>query len=139
MNVLSFILFPIFTSNQDVITLADKMLLMAFFIEKGRTLNLIFISALRTAGDVKYPLVMGMISMAIMGVGMSYVFAIVLGLGLLGVFIGFALDELTRGLLNMLKFKSKSVVSNQINIKKRVIWTLFIICCIALLKHARRL
>jgi Na+-driven multidrug efflux pump len=41
-------------------------------------------------------------------VGMSYVFAIVLGLGLLGVFIGFALDELTRGLLNMLKFKSKA-------------------------------
>jgi Na+-driven multidrug efflux pump len=108
MNALSFILFPIFTPNQEVIRLARQMLLMAFFVETGRTLNLIFISALRTAGDVKYPLVMGMISMAIMGVGMSYVFAIILGLGLLGVFIGFAFDELTRGLLNMLKFKSKA-------------------------------
>jgi putative MATE family efflux protein len=108
MNVLSFILFPIFTTNQDVITLARQMLLMAFFIEIGRTFNLIFISALRTAGDVRYPLVMGMMSMAIMGVGMSYIFAIILGLGLLGVFIGFALDELTRGLLNMLKFKTKA-------------------------------
>ena len=108
MNLLSFLLFPIFTSNQEVIDLARMMLLMAFLVETGRTLNLIFITALRTSGDVRYPLVMGMISMAVMGVGMSYVFAIVLGFGLIGVFIGFALDELTRGLLNMLKFRSKA-------------------------------
>ncbi len=108
MNALSFLLFPIFTSNQDVIDLARMMLLMAFFVETGRTLNLIFITALRTAGDVRYPFVLGMISMAVMGVGMSYVFSIVLGFGLIGVFIGFALDEITRGLLNMFKFRSKA-------------------------------
>ena len=108
MNIFSGYLFTIFTSNEEVIALARKMLWMAFFVETGRTLNLIFINALRTAGDVRYPLYMGMISMALMGVGMSYVFGIILGFGLIGVFIGFALDELTRGLLNMFKFKSKA-------------------------------
>ena len=108
MNIFSGYLFTIFTSNEEVIELARKMLWMAFFVETGRTLNLIFINALRTAGDVRYPLYMGMISMALMGVGMSYVFGIILGFGLIGVFIGFALDELTRGLLNMFKFKSKA-------------------------------
>ena len=108
MNLFSGYLFTIFTSNEEVISLARRMLWMAYFVETGRTLNLIFINALRTAGDVRYPLFMGMISMAIMGVGMSYVFGIVLGFGLIGVFIGFALDELTRGLLNMFKFKSKA-------------------------------
>lgn len=48
------------------------------------------------------------LTMAVMGVGMSYIFAIILGLGLLGVFIGFALEELTRGLVNMLKFITKA-------------------------------
>ena len=108
MNIFSGYLFTIFTSNEEVISLARKMLWMAFLVETGRTLNLIFINALRTAGDVRYPLFMGMISMTLMGVGMSYVFGIVLGFGLIGVFIGFALDELTRGLLNMFKFKSKA-------------------------------
>ena len=41
----------------------------------------------------KKPMRHSYLTMAVMGVGMSYIFAIILGFGLLGVFIGFALDE----------------------------------------------
>lgn len=78
------------------------------FCRNWKNVKPYFITALRTASDDKYPLFMVMISMDIMGVGMSYVSVIILGLGLLAVFIGFAVDELTRGILNMLNFKTKA-------------------------------
>ena len=68
-------------------------------LEPGRTFNLVVINALRATGDARYPVMAGAASMLVILAGGSAFFGLVLGLGLPGVWIAYALDEWVRGLL----------------------------------------
>jgi putative MATE family efflux protein len=113
-NLSSPYLMRLFTSNEVIIEMGQKTLWLAFGIETGRTMNLVFISALRTAGETIFPLIMGTTSMFLVAVLGSYLFGVSLGLGIFGVFIATMLDELTRGTSNMLKFMKKSWMNLEI-------------------------
>jgi Na+-driven multidrug efflux pump len=68
-------------------------------LEPGRTFNLVVINALRAAGDARYPVQVGAVSMAVVLAGGSWLLGSVLGWGLVGVWIAYAADEWLRGLL----------------------------------------
>lgn len=104
----------IYTSDTVIIKLATDVLWMVFFLETGRLHNLIFIGALRAAGDTVFILITGVIIMFSLHVGLGYVFTYILNLGLLGILMASALDELTRGLVNMIRFKSKKWMKIQL-------------------------
>lgn len=89
----------LFTSNPDVIQLGKKIMFIAIFLEIGRTVNLVVISSMKAAGDVKFPTAIGIISMWSLAVGMAYVLGIWCNLGLVGVWIALALDEIFRGIV----------------------------------------
>ena len=100
-------LIGIYTDNPEIIAIGAATLAVDAFLEPGRTFNIVFINGLRGAGDVIFPVVMAMISMWILGVGVGYFFAVVMGLGLPGFWIGFALDEWVRGFSMYLRWRSK--------------------------------
>lgn len=100
-------LIGIYTDNSEIIAIGAATLAVDAFLEPGRTFNIVFINGLRGAGDVIFPVVMAMISMWILGVGVGYFFAVVLGFGLPGFWIGFALDEWVRGFSMYLRWRSK--------------------------------
>ncbi len=75
------------------------LLFGSLLLESGRAFNLVFISALKAAGDVKFPVQMGILSMWGVGVVMSYVLGIHWGYGVLGAWLAVALDEWVRGLI----------------------------------------
>jgi Na+-driven multidrug efflux pump len=54
---------------------------------------------LRAAGDARYPVGAGALSMAVVLAGGSWFFGLVLGWGLPGVWLAYAADEWVRGLL----------------------------------------
>jgi putative MATE family efflux protein len=56
-------------------------------------------AALRAAGDVKYTMTVSVISMWVFRIGLGYIFAIVLKLGVLGVWMGMYSDWIVRGAL----------------------------------------
>ncbi|MBB6453691.1 putative MATE family efflux protein [Salirhabdus euzebyi] len=111
-------LFGIFTDNQDIITIGAQLLFLTIILEPGRAFNLVVIGSLRAAGDVRFPVYMGILSMWGVSVTLSYFLGIVLGLGLIGIWISFIADEWLRGLIMLRRWKSrvwerKSFVGNR--------------------------
>jgi len=100
-------LFRIFTDNQTIIENGTFLLMLTIILEPGRAFNLILINALRAAGDARFPVYMGIMSMWGIGVPIAYLFAIKLELGLVGVWISFIVDEWLRGILMYLRWRSR--------------------------------
>jgi Na+-driven multidrug efflux pump len=62
-------------------------------------LNLIVINALRATGDARFPVVAGVASMIFIMAGGAWLLGVYFGLGLIGVWIAYTLDEWARGLI----------------------------------------
>ena len=89
------------------------------FIEIGRCLNMTFVSSLKAAGDYMFPLIVGLLTMWLIGVPMGYIWGNVIGFGLAGVFMGTAFDECIRGLIVMYYWYKKKWVGKSVVDKKR--------------------
>ncbi|MBP2001242.1 putative MATE family efflux protein [Paenibacillus shirakamiensis] len=87
-----------FTTNQTVIKEGKILIGISLILELGRTFNLILTSSLRGAGDIQFPVVVGMFSMWGIGASASFYLGSYLGLGLVGIWIAACLDEWIRGL-----------------------------------------
>lgn len=99
-------IFGIFTLEGKIINLGASVLLINLLLEPGRTVNLILINALRAAGDVKFPIVIGIFSQWIVGVAVSYLLAVVFKLGLQGMWLALAMDEWIRAISMYLRWRS---------------------------------
>ena len=97
----------IFTADTAVIALGSNLLLINLLLEFGRASNLVLIACLRGAGDVFYPTLCAIFSMIFISTLGSYFFAVVLDLGIYGLWIANAADECLRGILMLLRWKSK--------------------------------
>ncbi len=101
-------LFGLFTNNESIITLGSQVILLSFFLETGRTCNLVIINSLRASGDAKFPVYMGLISMVCMSLPLGYVLVFQLHLGLAGVWIATAFDEWVRAVIMFFRWKSRA-------------------------------
>jgi Na+-driven multidrug efflux pump len=88
-----------FTKDAHIIYMATILLWLTIIVELGRTFNLIVINALRAAGDARYPMLVGLVSMPLVMAGGGWLLAIPLGLGLVGLWLAYAADEWLRGML----------------------------------------
>lgn len=88
--------FGLFTENEEIIALGTSVLLTNFILEAGRSHNLVLVNALRAAGDVRFPLYIGLVSMWLFSVGFSWLLGIQFGWGLHGIWIALGLDECCR-------------------------------------------
>ena len=95
-----------FTDNQDIIRMGVWVFFVDIFLEVGRTSNIFAGSTLRATGDTVYPFVVGVIFQWSVAVGVSYVIGIPLGFGLVGMWVGFALDENIRGVILLRRWRS---------------------------------
>jgi len=105
----------IFRPGAEVCQMAFGVLAVALIHEPGRNFNVIIIPALKGAGDVRFPVYVGMAFMWGVGVVLAYVFGIVLGWGLLGICAAMAVDEWSRGIVIFFRWrggrwKTKSLV-----------------------------
>lgn len=98
----------VFTNDQTIINLGSILLLITIVLEPGRAFNLVIGNALRGAGDVRYPVIMGVLSMWLISVPLCYILGIVLKMGLPGIWLAFATDEWTRGIIMMMRWKSRT-------------------------------
>lgn len=107
---LNFIKNPVvalFTKDREIASLTAKLLLFSIYIEFGRSLNLIYVGALKGAGDVKFPVFYGIFSMWGIMVFLSWLLGIKFGLGIVGCWLGTGTDETTRGIVMLLRWKNK--------------------------------
>ncbi|KAB2330913.1 MATE family efflux transporter [Bacillus mesophilum] len=99
-------LLGIFTSNPEIIETGAFLILLTIILEPGRSFNLVVINSLRAAGDVKFPVYIGILSMWGVSVSLSYLLGIHFGLGLTGIWIAFIADEWLRGILMLFRWRS---------------------------------
>ena len=83
------------------------MLVYSILIEFGRSLNLIYVGALKGSGDVKFPVLYGILSMWGIMVFLSWLLGLKLGMGVIGCWLGIGLDETTRGFVMLVRWKGK--------------------------------
>ena len=104
------------TDNQEIIQLAKDVLFIEIFLEIGRGANIVLVQCLQAAGDIRIPVFVGVFGMWIFAVSLSYYFGIVLGWGLVGVWVAMAIDEIIRALIFVWrwqsnKWKGRSLIS----------------------------
>jgi len=95
-----------FTDNPEIIAMGVWVLVIDWFLEIGRTSNIFAVGTLRATGDAIYPVIIAIIFNWFIAVGLSYVIGIPLGFGLVGMWVGFALDENIRGIILMRRWRS---------------------------------
>ncbi|WP_251550971.1 MATE family efflux transporter [Neobacillus muris] len=86
-----------FTSDPSIIAVGLPVLWAIIFVEPGRATNIVLMGSLKSAGDVRFPVIIGIISMWGVAVSLSYLLGVHLGLGLLGVWLAQGADEWLRG------------------------------------------
>jgi putative MATE family efflux protein len=106
-SLLSKQLLSIFTDNQEIIALGSILIFFTLILEPGRSFNLVFVGSLRAAGDAKFPVFVGILSMWGVSVTLAYLLGITFGLGLVGIWIAFIVDEWLRGLIMLRRWRSR--------------------------------
>ena len=103
------------TDDPWIIATGASILWVEVMLENGRALNFFGVNALRSTGDIYYPVIVGIIVMWAIQVVGSYFFGITMGWGLIAMWAVFALDENIRGFIflrrwNSMKWSGKSFV-----------------------------
>lgn len=101
-SILSFL-----TSNEEIIRLGTIIFFIDIILDIGRVGNIFATGTLRSTGDAVYPVIIGIFFQWSIAVGVSYLLGITFGLGLIGMWIGFTLDENVRALILRRRWKSK--------------------------------
>ncbi|MGB4392737.1 MAG: MATE family efflux transporter, partial [Bacillota bacterium] len=96
----------LYTDDPTVMDLAAGALKIIALIQPLMLANFILIGGLRGAGDTRYTLFITMAGFWGLRVVMAYLFAVKLGLGLFGAWIGMAMDMAGRCTLSYLRFKA---------------------------------
>lgn len=98
-------LFGLFSNDPQVIALGQQVFYVEIFLEMGRCLNIVLVRNLQATGDVAFPVTIGICSQWIIGVGLAYLLGVTCGLGLVGIWIAFMLDEVLRGIIFIFRWK----------------------------------
>ena len=104
--ITSDIVLSVFTTDPEILSLAHNVLLVEIFLELGRAVNIVMVSCLQAAGDIRTPMLVGVFGMWLCAVPLSYLFGIYWGWGLVGIWIAMAADEILRGLLFVYRWYS---------------------------------
>ncbi len=97
----------LFTGNQEIIALTKRLFLFSILLELGRATNIIIISSLNATGDVRFPFICGIIVMWIVSLPFSYLLGVSAGLGLVGVWLAYIIDEGLRAVLMFRRWRSR--------------------------------
>lgn len=98
----------LFTKDPEIIAAGASIFVLSIVLEPGRTFNMVIINSLRAAGDARFPVLMGVLSMWGVAVPLAYALGVHFGFGLLGVWIAFAVDEWLRGIIMLLRWRSRA-------------------------------
>jgi putative MATE family efflux protein len=86
------------------IALGSSVMFIAIILEFGRTTNLVIINSMKAAGDVKFPTALAIFSMWLLSVGLGWLLGIYFGMGLTGIWIAMAADEIFRGVVVFIRW-----------------------------------
>lgn len=109
-SIIAFFRLPImkmFTNDIHILEASLKVFPLMILLEVGRVFNIVIINSLHAAGDIKFPMFIGIIFIFIVAVPFSYILGVKFEWGLVGIWLANALDEWSRGVAMFFRWKSK--------------------------------
>ncbi|MCM3781843.1 MATE family efflux transporter [Neobacillus mesonae] len=98
----------LFTTDPDIISMGASLILLSFLLEPGRNFNVILERALQASGDARAAMMVSVLVTWCFSVPLTYILGIHMGYGLYGIWVAFIADEWLRGILLMIRWKSKA-------------------------------
>lgn len=108
------VILGLLTDNEQIIRLGVMILFVDFILEFGRCVNMMLVNGLRSTGDARFPVMLGLFSMWVFATGLSWVMGISMGYGLLGMWIAFTIDECFRAVILYRRWKSKKWMEREL-------------------------
>ncbi len=105
MFLLSEQLFGLFTKDPQVIALGRKIMLIDIPLEAGRAVNMVMVRSLQAAGDIRFPVVSGILCVWLVEVTGCYLFGVRAGYGLVGIWAVMAFDEVFRAVIYLWRWR----------------------------------
>ena len=99
-------LISIFTENPLIIETALLVFMVDIIAEVSRGISQVYEYALRSAGDMKFMLIVVLISCWTISVGLAYFLSITCDIGIIGCYIAVAIDELIRAVAAFYRWQS---------------------------------
>ena len=96
----------IFTKDPQITEIVTQLLFFQILLDPMRVSNEILVNSLNVLKDVKFPVIVGIVTTYVLVIPLSYLFVSKFSMGLRAVWIIFILDEALRRLLFTLRFKS---------------------------------
>lgn len=96
----------IFTKDPEITAIVSQLLFFQILLDPMRVANEILVNSLNVLKDVKFPVIVGIVTTYALVIPLAYLFVTKLGMGLRAVWIIFILDEALRRLLFTIRFKS---------------------------------
>ncbi len=95
-------------TDLELLKLGKKIMFVEIFLEIGRAVNIVLVRSLQTSGDVMFPTILAIIFCWLVAVLGSFILGsyTFLGLGLLGIWIAMAIDELSRAIIFIIRWLS---------------------------------
>lgn len=103
----------LFTTDKAILEISMNIFPLMILLEVGRVFNIVIINSLHAAGDIQFPMFMGIIFVFIVAVPFSYILGIKFGWGLVGMWIANAADEWCRGIAMYFRWKSRKWISKR--------------------------
>lgn len=97
--ILSPYIIRIFTKDEVIRAIVPSLCMISILLEPLRCVNCVLIAGLTSSGDVKYPVIVGIIAIYFINLPLSYLVVNVFKLGLYGLFFCAILDEALRALI----------------------------------------
>ena len=105
------------TDNPWIIATGATVLWIDVLLEAGRAVNLFAVNALRSAGDIYFPVSVGIVVMWSCAVFGSWLLGIHMGWGLVAMWVAFMLDEDVRGVVFIHRWNSMKWAGKQFTLK----------------------
>jgi len=99
-------LLSFFTDNAWILQASLGIFLVDIITEQARAVSQVYEYALRAAGDVMFTLKILIVSCWVFSVSLAYILSIPIGWGLIGCWIGLALDETVRAVATVYRWRS---------------------------------
>ena len=98
-------IYGLFIDDVELLKTAKILMAIGIVLESVRAVNMTLVRCLQATGDTIYPMTVGIIFMWGIATFLSWVLGVVCHMGIVGVWIAMCLDEATRSVLFMHRFK----------------------------------
>lgn len=96
----------IFSHDAGIVALGALLLWIDVLVQPAKAANIAITFSLRAAGDSRFPAIVGSTLMWTVGLGSALALAFGAGWGVIGIWIGMAVDEWTRAIVNAWRWRS---------------------------------